>query len=395
MPSPASSLAADPRLGPYAVLLFLAVLFNALFCFGYYRRGQVLAQAREKARSIIQAAAGITSFRPVTRLSPLLYCVLITAFFGVAYVSIYQGLSRPPGAGRIAAGGFSLVALFPWGLMLAFAVTVLRQVMIQRATKEIAQYLRRADYDGALARIEQLLRRFPHSPRFLSLRGVILLLAGKLTEAEQALRSGLEAARISVIQHRGSRVLQLAPEHTLMLVNLGYVLLADGRLTDAASAFEGATKLLPVCWDAYNGLAEVSLLRGGEPHRALELVDKALELKKENDAQPAIDRHVLAYIWANRARAQAALGLTGEAKESLDHAASQADPEFVPGFAGTLWRSGLALLRMDLEAEAMQQFKRAKEIDPQGLYGQMSGEAIQENSVTTECPQAAVLHLSS
>jgi tetratricopeptide (TPR) repeat protein len=165
-------------------------------------------------------------------------------------------------------------------------------------------------------------------------------------------------------------------------VNLGYVLLADGRLTDAASAFEGATKLLPVCWDAYSGLAEVSLLRGGEPHRALELVDQALQLKKENDAQPATDRHVLAYIWANRARAQAALGQTGEAKESLEHAANEADLEFVPGFAGTLWRSGLALLRMDLETEAMQQFKRAKEIDPHGLYGQMAAEAIQENSVS-------------
>jgi tetratricopeptide (TPR) repeat protein len=381
MPPPASALAADPRLGPYALLLFLAVLFNVLFCYGYYRRGQIQAQAREKARSIIQAAAGIASFRNVTRLSPLLSCALITAFFSITYVSIYMGLSRPLGAGHISAG-FPFVALLPWGLMLAFAATVLRQVMIQRATREIVQLLRRADYDGALTRIEQRLRRFPHSPRFLSLRGVVLLLAGKLPEAEQALRGGLEAARIRVIQNRGSRALQLAPEHTLMLVNLGYVLLADGRLTEAASAFEGATKLLPECWDAYNGLAEVSLSRGGEPHRTLELVDKALELKKGNDASPATDRHMLAYMWANRARAQAALGQTDAAKESLERAAREADPEFVPGFAGTLWRSGLALLRMELEAEAMQQFKRAKEIDPQGLYGQMSSEALQENSVS-------------
>jgi len=87
-------------------------------------------------------------------------------------------------------------------------------------------------------------------------------------------------------------------------------------------------------------------------------------------------------MWANRARALALLGRADEAQTSLDHAAQEGDPAFVPGVAGTLWRSGLALSQMDRETEAILRFKRAKQIDPQGLYGNLATAALREHSVS-------------
>jgi len=48
MPQAASALAADPRLGPYALMLFMAVLFNVLFCYRYFRRAK-FRKAAEKS----------------------------------------------------------------------------------------------------------------------------------------------------------------------------------------------------------------------------------------------------------------------------------------------------------------------------------------------------------
>jgi len=194
-----------------------------------------------------------------------LACAAITALFCIPYATIYMALSHPLGTPRSSTSAFPVSSLIPVVLMGSFLVFVVWKVALQRTTVGIVQYLRRADYEGALARTEQILRWFPHSGRFLSLRGVILLLAGKVTEAEQALRGGLETARIAVVWGRGLRMIRLAPEQTLMLVNLGHALLAQDRRRDAAAAYEGAAKLLPVYWGAYNGLAEACLCTSGTP----------------------------------------------------------------------------------------------------------------------------------
>jgi tetratricopeptide (TPR) repeat protein len=366
------------------LILFLAVLFNILFLLAYRRGGKLRAAARDQVRATIQEATGIREFRQLGLAMTILPYVLITGLFCVPYATIYLGLSSGPGATRHMTRGFPPGALIPLAVMALVLLSVLKKAAIDRASAAIIQHLHRADYDGALSQTDRRLQRFPHSPRFLSLRGVILLFAGRLQEAEQVLRDGLGKARIDVRQIRGGRVLQAGATHTVMLVNLGHVLLLQDRSREATAAFEGATKLFPkAAWSASNGLAEVCLRHDREPQRALQFADRALQLRKENNASPNADRHNLAYMWANRARALALLRRIDEAEASLEHTMKDGDPDNVPGSAGTLWRSGLALLNMDRESEAIRQFQRGREIDPKGLYGNLCAAALREHGVRT------------
>jgi tetratricopeptide (TPR) repeat protein len=366
-------------MAPFALILFLGVLFNLLFAAANYLAAKRRAAAREGIRASIREAIRITAFRRESFATTLLPCALITAAFCVPYAAIFLAVSAGPGVVRHS-GLRQLGVLFPAALMVGVLAMVLKKRAKEQATALIVQHLRRAEYETALALTERSVRRDQYSARFLSLRGVILLLAGRLKEAEQALRGALETAHISVIQKRGSRVLRTGEEHFLMLENLGHVLLMQGRGREAAAAFEGAAKMQPRYWSPANGMAEVYLLHDREPQRALQYADQALNLRQAN-AGPNAERHTFAYIWANRARALALLGKTDEAQASLKYAAEDGDPDFVPGLAGTLWRTGKALLSMDRESEAMQHFQRAKEIDPTGLYGRLCAVALLEHGV--------------
>jgi Tfp pilus assembly protein PilF len=373
-------MSSDLRLGPFALILFLAVLFNILFVHACYRAAKRRAAAREGVRATIQEATGIAAFRRESFAMALVPCALVTAVFCVPYATILLAVTSAPGVGRHFASGRQWGALFPATLIVAVLYGILKKKVIDHATAPIVQFLGRADYESALALADRGARRYPHSPRFLSLRGVILLFAGRLKDAEQALRGALETASISVVQNRGGRVLRTGAEHFLMLTNLGYVLLMQDRGREAAAAFEGAAKIIPRHWSAADRIAEVYLLHDREPQRALQSADKALVLRETN-AAPNAERHTLAYIYANRARALAMLGRTDEAKQSLEDAAKASDPDFVPGMAGTLWRMGMAMLNMNRESEAMRQFQRAKEIDPKGLYGTVCAAALRDHGV--------------
>ena len=75
------------------------------------------------------------------------------------------------------------------------------------------------------------------------------------------------------------------------------------------------------------------------------------------------------------------LGRAHEAASRLEAADADSDPVFLPGLAGTLWRWGVAYLHMGREGAAVEQFKRAKEIDPNGLYGRLAAAALHQHSV--------------
>ena len=116
-----------------------------------------------------------------------------------------------------------------------------------------------------------------------------------------------------------------------------------------------------------------------DPNRALKLLDQALDLKRNDELVPSTGRHTLAYLWADRAQALAMLENVKDAAASLENAA-KGNFEFTPGLAGTLWRCGVALKLMDRKDAAIEQFRRAKEIDPNGLYGTLAGGALREQS---------------
>ena len=162
------------------------------------------------------------------------------------------------------------------------------------------------------------------------------------------------------------------------MTSLGHVLLLLGRFRDATAAFDASKKLDPQYAGALNGLAEALLRQEREPQRALLLLENAINLKQGNVRTRNMDRHNLANMWANRALALAMLGRIDEAASAVTTARYEGDAAFIPGLASTAWRCGLALLRMNQAAAAYEQFRKAAEMDPNGLYGKFSASAMQE-----------------
>jgi tetratricopeptide (TPR) repeat protein len=303
-----------------------------------------------EAAGIRPSPGGFTWWRPLAGLA-------ITSCFGALTL--------------LNAGGLVSDEIRNFASWLVIGVALLGGILVSNARKHrlywIREKLKGTDYDGALARADALLKWSPGSPMLHFLRGTVLLFKGRLPEAEESLRT-------SIAKHlvRGGVGLIGA------LTNLGSVLLRQKRFREAAAALEVVHKIHPQFSAAHNDLAEVLLTQGQEPQRALLLVENALKLKLGNARLRNADRHSTAYMYANRALALAMLGRMEEASASVEMAKDSGDPSFIPGLAGTAWRCGLALVRMQKFQAAREQFQQAATIDPQGLYGKLAASALQE-----------------
>jgi tetratricopeptide (TPR) repeat protein len=265
---------------------------------------------------------------------------------------------------------FTVLSIAGWFLMgISFVPRLLIATVRTSGWRWIYNSLLLGDYDQALARADKLLRWFPDLSMLHYMRGVTLLYAGKPAEAEQSVRESLSRGHAGVDALRAIR-----------LTTLGETLLARGRFKEATELFEQSSTIDPQYAGGYSGLAMACLLQDGDPQRALQLADRALELKQSSATQN-LDRHTLANMWAARAEALAMLGRNTEASSSLETVAQAGDPAFIPGTAATLWRCGRALRRMGRENAAIDQFKRAVELDPRGLSGALAASALREHSI--------------
>jgi hypothetical protein len=224
--------------------------------------------------------------------------------------------------------------------------------------------LRRGDYVSALWRVDALLPWWPKAAGLRYVRGTVLLFAGRSQEAESDLRESSASG-----SGKGTKPQAIA------LSNLGYALLDQERYAEASQSFEQSNTMTPASGSAFNGLAEVLLRQDQQPFEALRNLDRAIELKR---GWRKTDRHMLAYMWANRAWALGNLGRTEEALAALQDAEKENTPNFVPGFAGAHWRMGMALIAMDRRAEALEHFRRANEADPHGNYGNRAAKAMRD-----------------
>jgi tetratricopeptide (TPR) repeat protein len=258
--------------------------------------------------------------------------------------------------------GWALIAVF---LGSGLVISNLKQGGVRRSM----ECLKRGDYNRALAQADDLLRWYPGSVVYNSLRASALRGSGRLDEAEQAF-----AVCIALSQGK-SRLAQAAG-----LDAMGNVWRDQGKFNQAEAAFQSAKELDPNYGTPYCGLAEVYLRRDHSPEEALRLLDEGLKLTENDKRLPERLRKDLADRWASRADALARLRRTREAEESLQKAAELADPSTIPDMAGMLWRSGEALRHMDRESEAAELFERAAQIDPQGLFGKRSAAALREQA---------------
>jgi tetratricopeptide (TPR) repeat protein len=249
-------------------------------------------------------------------------------------------------------------------LVAALAVSWLIVMADKAASRAIYRSLAKADYDTAVKRSTAMLRWFPRSAHFTFLRGTALLFAGRLEEAESELRASLT---------KGSGLAQSA-----RLVNLGYIQMDKGQFQEAIASFQQAAAVFDRSGTAYGAMADARLRGGLEPNLALDLLDRAIKMRTGNPRFVKVDRHTLAYMWADRAWALALQARTEEAQHDIAKALDQVDAEFVPGLAGTKWRVGTAFLKMGRKKEALEHFRRAAEIDPQGTYGKRCAKAAGE-----------------
>jgi tetratricopeptide (TPR) repeat protein len=264
--------------------------------------------------------------------------------------------------------------------------------------------LGRGDYERALRRLRRLSRRKAETSTLLGLRGGVLLMAGRPAEAEGCYRECV------LKDHGKPRLVQ-----TLDLSDLGAALIDQGRYEEARLCLGKAILLDVGTASPYQNMAELYLVQGIEPEKALRLTDVAIEAPALAPPKPlgppsagetsayfrrslpllqAQDtrRHSAGELFADKAWALALLGRHAEAEEAAQRALQEADPRFLPVHAGIEWRLGMALLSMGRPSQATDCFRHAREIDPSGKYGSLAGRALAEHGLLATRPPASGPH---
>jgi len=223
-------------------------------------------------------------------------------------------------------------------------------------------------------------------PDGVLLRSSRLAMAGLYAEAEKGYRK---------IMADDAR---LTPElRARLLVSLGETLMNMDRFDESRQYLEAALLMDDPKGECRGSLADLIVLRGGDPRRALNLAEEAVEAGKEGLGDPASgdgtgERFagvVRAGQWARRAWVLALLGRQSDSQESIDFALKLVAPALgatapivsykVPAttaaslcLAGVHWRCGEALLAAEQTDAAREHFRIAGELDPQGKCGARS-----------------------
>lgn len=227
----------------------------------------------------------------------------------------------------------------------------------------VKQPIGRANYDKALKRAAWL-ERLPYYRRHIGsfLLGTVYSFRGDWMDAEYWLRENLE------------RIGDEKPSSNAW-ENLGLVLLAQQRYTEAVQCFERSIQYDASNGGAYSSLAEVYLYQRINPQRALQLVDRALEIKLRPHSTP-VDTYQISEMYAIRAWALQQLGRVAEADEAIFCALHEGDPTFKPTLAGIHHRAGLVMLERGNRTTARQHFEWALEADSVGAHGQRAQAAL-------------------
>jgi tetratricopeptide (TPR) repeat protein len=231
--------------------------------------------------------------------------------------------------------------------------------------KKIRELFARSDYENAIAFADKMVRRRPKSVARHLLRATILFYAGRWAEAEQAMRTCFERLQVRVFQNRSRGEESVAVLVPAALEMFGMILAAQNRHEEAIKALKGAAVVVPRYAELYVPLAEAAL-RKNNLDDAIQLAEKGIQARLRRSVL-GLDYYTMANLRVIKARALAMAGRRNEAAAELQEETKA--PKCAPALAGLLWRSGLALHAIERESEAIQQFQRAKEIDPHGYYG--------------------------
>lgn len=234
--------------------------------------------------------------------------------------------------------------------------------------------------EEALGVLEKASQLTPKDPAALRAMGRIYLEAGDLEKALVAVDRGLSRQpafvplmmdRADVLARMGRQndaIAQMlaaekrAPKSAEVKVRLGDVYQAAKRWDEAESAYRSAITLAPQSPIAYNNLAWMTVVRGGDAKRAVELARKAVELSPKSS--PFYDT----LGWA-----QNAAGDRRAAEMSLLRAI-----ELEPNVASYHVHLGVVQRELKQTSSARASFQRAIELDPKSPQAEETRKWLKE-----------------
>lgn len=189
--------------------------------------------------------------------------------------------------------------------------------------------------------------------------GLILALAGCPAEAVACYRKALDLVDAGSPYPRPR-----------LLASMGFALIDLARYADAERYFLQAIEAGDKIGNSQDGLAELRLMQGAEPEKALAFTEEAIE-----QASHRPDGRIPGSYYALQAWALALLNRIDEAGVAIAKAEQSPEPAVRTG-ASRHWRIGMALLAMQQPEAAREHFRQARDLDPYGKYGLRSTQQL-------------------
>jgi tetratricopeptide (TPR) repeat protein len=223
------------------------------------------------------------------------------------------------------------------------------------------------DYETGLQKAESLKDPFSKTAEYCFFRGTMLHHLGRLQEAEASLREGLP--------------LEDEPNRRALVYNtLATVLMDQERYPEAMAFYENAGRAWPDRGSSHRGIAEVWLRQGREFPEALEHARQAAEIdraasgmKKEAlDTRLGEDLATLAWAVAASSTVAANPGAATEVESLLAEAFQLSGTKTKPVLAQIHYQAGKAYEYLKLREEARENFRKAAEVDPNGIHARLA-----------------------
>jgi tetratricopeptide (TPR) repeat protein len=239
---------------------------------------------------------------------------------------------------------------------------------------------------------------FPRA-KMLRLKGMELARTGRPAEAERCFCKALA---------RGAKV--PPADQVRLLVCLGDALMDQGRYPEPEHCLSTAMELGDPTGSCQSSIAQLLLLQGSDPQKALDMVEKGMELSfsgpqgnYSHDWGERIGNLARSGFWAQKAWALALLGRQRDAHEAVERALqllesaqtgspdSKTAPMFGPdllsamrlGACETEWRTGMALLALREADQAAVHFGIAYDTDRKNKYGVLARQQLKQLSELT------------
>jgi tetratricopeptide (TPR) repeat protein len=218
--------------------------------------------------------------------------------------------------------------------------------------------------------------------------GLDLLIAGQPVEAEAHFRKAMEQEATLPQEDR-----------VRLLVCLADALQDQDRYEEAQGYLETALALGDETGSGYGSMADILLLQGNDPKRAIEMAEEAARMNLERLRKDKGDRlgEAMAQVRlrARRAQALAQMGQRYDAEDAMQEALRLLDPELQEAESGSpraaevvfgrapnefanllkaysCWLAGRALAAMEQDREAAQYFRKSCELDAKGKFRRMA-----------------------